>query len=84
MVIDNKKATNSISQPVEARQSIDVSETQSGLPLKLDNQSINLIKDAWQPKTLLRTYWSVVLASGQGLVIFKDMIENKWYRQGYS
>jgi hypothetical protein len=28
-------------------------------------------------------YWAVTLESGQGMVIFKDGVEKKWYRQGY-
>jgi hypothetical protein len=27
-------------------------------------------------------YWAVTLGSGQGMAIFKDGVEKKWYRQG--
>jgi hypothetical protein len=58
---------------------IDVNETQYGLPMKINNHLVTFIKDAWRPKRSLRSYWSVVLASGQGLVIFKNEFEKKWY-----
>jgi hypothetical protein len=34
--------------------------------------------------TMARRYWSVTLESGHGVVIFKDGVEKKWYRQEYS
>jgi hypothetical protein len=84
MVIDYKSGQKSTPGTGEALQPIDVHETRFGFPLKMNNQTINLIKDAWQPKQFLRNYWCVVLESGQALVIYKDILENKWYRQEYS
>jgi hypothetical protein len=84
MVIDYKSGQKSVPGTGEDLQPIDVHETRFGFPLKMNDQTINLIKDAWQPKQFLRNYWCVVLESGQALVIYKDILENKWYRQEYT
>lgn len=37
----------------------------------------------WRSNPISRLYYAVRFASGQRLVIFKDLIGGKWYRQYY-
>jgi hypothetical protein len=37
----------------------------------------------WRTEPLSRLYYSVCLASGQRLVLYKDLITGGWYRQSY-
>ena len=37
----------------------------------------------WRPRKLSRLYYAVILASGRRLVVFKDLLENRWYHQSY-
>jgi hypothetical protein len=69
---------------------ISVKENSSGRPLSISNRRITSIDDTWRIDDkcwrqipISRMYWAVTLESGQGMVIFKDGVEKKWYRQGY-
>ena len=68
-----------------------VKENQSDRPLSVANHTVSSIEDQWRiddewwrQTRIERMYWSVMLESGQGLVIFKDGVDKKWYRQAYS
>jgi hypothetical protein len=37
----------------------------------------------WRNEAVSRLYYVVRLASGQRLVIYKDLVSGNWYRQGY-
>jgi hypothetical protein len=37
----------------------------------------------WRSEPLSRFYYAVLFASGQRLVIYKDLISGKWYKQVY-
>ena len=70
---------------------ISVKENQSGRPLSVTGLKVATIENAWRiddewwrQTRIERMYWSVTLESGQGTVIFRDGVEKKWYRQGYS
>ncbi len=36
----------------------------------------------WRPERISRLYYTVQLASGVRLMLFKDLAGNRWYRQG--
>jgi hypothetical protein len=37
----------------------------------------------WRPEPISRFYYSIRLASGQKMVIYKDLTNGSWYRQSY-
>lgn len=87
----NNPLTSATFKSLNAPIPISVKENQHGLPLSVTNQSVTSIEGTWRiddewwrQKRIERRYWSVMLESGQGLVIFKDGVEKKWFRQGYS
>jgi hypothetical protein len=87
----NKALKSTTFKTLNAPIPISVRENQSGRPLSISNQSITSIEDTWRiddewwrQTRIERMYWSVMLESGQGMVIFKDGVGKKWYRQGYS
>jgi hypothetical protein len=70
---------------------ISVKENPSGRPLSVTNVKVVSIEDSWRiddewwrQTRIERTYWSVTLEPGRVIVIFKDGVDKKWYRQAYS
>jgi hypothetical protein len=65
--------------------------TKAGIhPRSSERQTIIAIEDRWRiddewwrSEPVSRFYYSVRFASGQLLVIYKDLIQGKWYKQGY-
>ncbi len=80
-------------RPVNEPEPVDVEEASSGLPLAVKiprRQVITAIDDRWRiddewwrREPISRRYYAVRLASGQRLVLYKDLIDNRWYRQSY-
>ena len=80
-------------RPVNAPDPVDVEEASSGLPFAVKTprrQAIKAIEDRWRiddewwrREPVSRLYCAVRLASGQRLVLYKDLIDNRWYRQSY-
>jgi hypothetical protein len=72
---------------------VDVEESPTGLPMALGGkrkQVIVFIDDRWRiddewwrVEPLSRMYFGIMLASGQKLVVFKNLIDNRWYLQSY-
>jgi hypothetical protein len=70
-----------------------VEEDHLGLPMALKSgkkQRILAIEDTWRlddewwrAAPLSRMYFTVTLVSGHRLVIFKDLMNNRWYCQTY-
>ncbi len=68
-----------------------IHESASGLPLALKapgRQSIATIEDKWRiddewwrSEPVSRLYYAAITASGQRLVIYKDLVDKHWYRQ---
>ena len=80
-----------IFKPLNAPVPISVNENQSGRPLTVAGQKVASIEDSWRiddewwrQARIERMYWSVTLESGRGMTIFRDGVEKKWYKQGYS
>ena len=94
MVEDTGKALHAGTfKPVNIPEAIIVEESADGLPLSLKDrrrQKVAAIDDMWRlddewwrTEPLSRLYFSVILASGRKLVIFKDLPGNNWYCQTY-
>jgi hypothetical protein len=80
-------------RPVNLPESLKVDENSSGLPVAIrmpGKQVVISIDDRWliddewwRSEPLSRFYYAIRFASGQCLVVYKDLIKGKWYKQGY-
>jgi hypothetical protein len=80
-------------RPVNAPEPVRVEEDSAGLPLAVRTprcQRVTAIEDSWRiddewwrREPVSRLYYEVLLASGQRLVLYKDLAAGRWYRQGY-
>ena len=94
MVTDTGKTlrTDSI-KPVNLPEPLQVEESPAGLPVAVRlkrRQSIIAIEDCWRiddewwrSELVSRLYYAVILASGQRIVLSKNLIDGSWYRQTY-
>lgn len=94
MVADTGKTlrTDSI-KPVNLPEPLQVEECPGGLPTAVRlkrRQKIIAVEDCWRiddewwrSEPVSRLYYAVILASGQRLVLSKNLINNSWYRQTY-
>jgi hypothetical protein len=72
---------------------VEVEEAPPGLPLAVKTprrQAIAAIEENWRiddewwrREPISRLYFSVRLASGHRLVLYKNLVNNCWYRQSY-
>jgi hypothetical protein len=70
-----------------------VEESTDGLPVAVRlkrRQKIIAIEDCWRiddewwrSEPVSRLYYAVILASGQRMVLSKNLIDKCWYRQSY-
>ena len=80
-------------KPVNLPEPVQVEEESSGGPLAVRmprKQVVKAIEDRWRiddewwrSEPVSRLYYAVMLASGQRLVIYKDLVLNGWYKQTY-
>ena len=80
-------------KPVNAPELVRVKEDVAGLLLVVRGkwrQYIEFIEDRWRlddewwrTEAVSRFYYAIRLASGQKLIIYKDLITGDWYRQPY-
>ena len=69
---------------------ISVEEDAYGLPLAVRSKRQEVITgiidrwrlddEWWRTEPVSRLYYSVLLAAGQRLVLYKDLVSGKWYR----
>jgi hypothetical protein len=59
-----------------------------GRPLSVDGHAVEAVRESWlvedrwwTDQPLRRRYWEVVTATGRDLVVFRDLVEGRWYRQ---
>lgn len=92
MVEDTRKTLhNDTFKPVNLPEPIHVEEDACGLPMAViakRRRKINVIEDHWRiddewwrDDPISRLYYAVMLDSGLRLVLYKDLINNAWYRQ---
>jgi hypothetical protein len=83
-------------RPVNAPEPVKVEEDASGLPAAVGGKRrpfqgrVADIEDRWRlddvwwrVETVSRLYYNVLLASGQRLVLYKDLADGRWYQQDY-
>ena len=94
MVADTGKTLRTdTAKPVNLPEPLAVEENVDGLPafVKLKRrQKIIAVEDCWRiddewwrSEPVSRLYYAVILASGQRLILSKNLIANCWYRQSY-
>ncbi len=79
-------------KPVNLPEGVDVEEV-AGRPVAVRlgrRLEVDAIEDLWRvddewwrPRKLSRLYYALILSSGRRLVVFKDLVENRWYHQSY-
>jgi len=59
-----------------------------GRPLKVDGEVVDAVRETWlvedrwwTDRPLRRRYWEVVTAGGRNVVVFRDLVARRWYRQ---
>jgi hypothetical protein len=59
-----------------------------GRPLAVDGRVVESVRESWliedrwwTDRPLRRRYWEVVTVCGRNLVVFRDLIEGRWFRQ---
>jgi hypothetical protein len=82
-------------KPVNAPAALKVEANAAGLPVAVRLKRsflgrIATIEDRWRlddewwrAEPVSRLYYNVLLASGQRLVLYKDLISGDWYQQEY-
>ena len=80
-------------KPLNTPESIQVKEDAEGLPIVVSRkrrQRVETIDDCWRlddewwrTEPVSRLYYAIRLASGQKMVIYKDLTNGSWYRQSY-
>jgi hypothetical protein len=80
-------------KPVNTPEALKIEEDASGIPLAVRlkrRQAVATIEDKWRiddewwrKEPVSRLYYNVLLASGQRLVLYKDLVTGGWYQQEY-
>ena len=80
-------------KPINIPEQIRVEEDASGLPVAVRlprQQRITAIEDRWRiddewwrRELVSRIYYAVLLASGQRLMFYKDLVSSAWYHQSF-
>jgi hypothetical protein len=94
VVADTGKALRADAyKPVNTPEPMRVEEDAAGLPAAVKmkrRQAVISIEDRWRiddewwrAEAISRLYYNVLLASGQRLVLYKDLITGEWYSQEY-
>ena len=94
MVADTGKTLRAdTTKPVNLPEPLTVEESPDGLPIAVRlkrRQAIIAIEDCWRiddewwrSETVSRLYYTVILATGQRMVLSKNLIDKCWYRQSY-
>jgi hypothetical protein len=94
MVADTGKTLRAdTTKPVNLPELLSVEENAAGLPVAVKlkrRQNIIAVEDCWRiddewwrSEPVSRLYYAVILASGQRLVLSRNLIDKCWYRQSY-
>ena len=77
-------------KPVNVPEPVHVEEDASGRPVAVKMKRKNAVTDIldrwriddewWRSEPVSRLYYTVLLASGQRLVLYKDLANGNWYR----
>jgi hypothetical protein len=94
MVADSRETLYAgAGKPLNVPEPVEVKEDKSGRPVIVKStrrQAVATIESCWRiddewwrSEPIARIYYAVMLASGQRLIIYKDLTGNSWYRQSY-
>ena len=71
-----------------APRSAKVEANQAGQPVSVDGVAVEAVREEWvvedrwwTPHPLGRHYFELALADGRNLVVFRDIVSRRWYRQ---
>lgn len=60
----------------------------AGRPRMIDKREVDAVRESWlvedrwwTDEPLRRRYWEVVTGDGRDLVVFRDLLEGRWYAQ---
>jgi CO dehydrogenase/acetyl-CoA synthase delta subunit len=60
----------------------------TGTPVAIDGRAVDAVRESWlvedrwwTDRPLRRRYWEVVTTCGRNLVVFRELVEQRWYRQ---
>jgi hypothetical protein len=73
-----------LAKPREAR----VREGAQGRPAVVDGREVEAVRESWlvedrwwTPAPVRRRYWEVVTTCGRNLVVYRDLVEGRWFAQ---
>jgi hypothetical protein len=73
-----------LAKPKPVRVKADV----TGRPQTVGHREVDAVRESWLVEDrwwtdapLLRRYWEVVTGDGRDLVVFRDLLEGRWYAQ---
>ena len=59
-----------------------------GRPLTVDGELVDAVRESWlvedrwwTERPLRRRYWEIVTAGGRNVVVFRDLVARRWFRQ---
>jgi hypothetical protein len=59
-----------------------------GRPLVVDGHQVDAVRESWLVEDrwwtddpVRRRYWEVVTGDGRNLVVFRELVEGRWFRQ---
>jgi len=77
-------------KPVNIPEPVQVDEDPSGGPAAVRTKRRDVVTDIldrwriddewWRSEPVSRLYYAVLLASGQRMVLYKDLVNGRWYR----
>ncbi len=60
----------------------------SGRPVRIEGDAVDAVRESWlvedrwwTDRPLRRRYWEVVTTSGRDSIVFRDLVDGRWYRQ---
>ena len=73
-----------ISEPRSAA----VHDDDGGRPLTIDGETVEAVRESWlvedrwwTDRPLRRRYWEIVTGGGRNVVVFRDLVAQRWFRQ---
>jgi hypothetical protein len=90
------EATSAGIEPIASRgprrlakpKAIRVKADDAGRPLLIGKREVDAVRESWlvedrwwTEEPLRRRYWEVVTGDGRDVVVFRDLIEGRWYAQ---
>ena len=63
-------------------------EGAQGRPVAVDGREVEAVRESWlvedrwwTPTPVRRRYWEVVTTCGRNLVVYRDLVEGRWFAQ---